>query len=449
MQFTSTRNKNLSVKFSQAVLQCSPTDGGVFIPAKIEDFRRWISYIDETTSFTSIAGSITSALINDEFSPIICEKIATQAFPISPIVRQIDEKLFLMELCNGFTGYHRDYGVSYLCSYLESTLELKGGNAIFLDFSHGSLGAVLSKVLKGKKNIKAIILYEKNTVRGIDEEDLFWNGGNIFPIQMDYSENKIKELLSDLFLHKEFINQNNITVANTTNVCRLLSQIFFFPYSFAQIKKKVNGDIFYAMEPGNYGTLMAGLYSWRFALPVSGFFIPSTKSLTANPSGNPEVVDSIIDLLKRNETNPIIPANLERLEDFFENNEKMMRNFVYPQKVNENEINTVAKELFIKYGIYSDKGTASAYSVIKKNESTIFEDDAAVVLTQFNHPSLSKDFCTQIIGETPKTPDFIEKSLIPYTKKLPTISSIEELKQIIQDVNSNTIQSGKKWISCG
>ena len=62
MKFTSTRNKNLSVGFSQAVKECYPSDGGVFVPSSIEDMRRWIYYINENTSFTSIAGSLTSAL---------------------------------------------------------------------------------------------------------------------------------------------------------------------------------------------------------------------------------------------------------------------------------------------------------------------------------------------------------------------------------------------------
>ena len=122
MQFTSTRNSNLTVSFSQAVRDCIPDDGGVFVPSSIEDMRRWIYYIDETTSFSSIAGSLTSALMHEEFSPIICETIATAAFPTEPVVRQLDGSLFMTEMYHGFTGCHRDYGVSYLVSYLECTV---------------------------------------------------------------------------------------------------------------------------------------------------------------------------------------------------------------------------------------------------------------------------------------------------------------------------------------
>ena len=432
MQFTSTRNSNLKVSFSQAVRDCIPDDGGVFVPSSIEDMRRWIYYIDETTSFASIAGSLTSALMHEEFSPIICETIATAAFPVEPVVKQLDGSLFMTEMYHGFTGCHRDYGVSYLVSYLETTLQLKGGKAVFLDFTHGGLGALLSKILKGKKNIKAVLVYQKGTVRGLDEESLVWNGGNIYPVEMEGSEAEIKAAISEVFADREFVQANGLTVANTTNVCRLLGQIFFFPYSFAQVKKKFNGEFYYAMGAGNYGSLMAGLYSWRFALPVNGFYVPSTTALARSANGSPVVLDSLVDLKVRGETNPAVPANLERLESFFGKNEMMMRNFIYPCDVSEEQRDAAAKELYMKYGIFADKETASAYAVVKENCSEVFDEDGAFILTAYNHPSLSSDYCRHVIGEAPEMPDEIKASFVPVELKRPVVSNASEIRKIIE-----------------
>ncbi|MDD7535179.1 MAG: threonine synthase [Treponema sp.] len=432
MQFTSTRNSNLKVSFSQAVRDCIPDDGGVFVPSSIEDMRRWIYYIDETTSFASIAGSLTSALMHEEFSPIICETIATAAFPVEPVVKQLGGSLFMTEMYHGFTGCHRDYGVSYLVSYLETTLQLKGGKAVFLDFTHGGLGALLSKILKGKKNIKAVLVYQKGTVRGLDEESLVWNGGNIYPVEMEGSEAEIKAAISEVFADREFVQTNGLTVANTTNVCRLLGQIFFFPYSFAQVKKKFNGEFYYAMGAGNYGSLMAGLYSWRFALPVNGFYVPSTTALARSANGSPVVLDSLVDLKVRGETNPAVPANLERLESFFGKNEMMMRNFIYPCDVSEEQRDAAAKELYMKYGIFADKETASAYAVVKENCSEVFDEDGAFILTAYNHPSLSSDYCRHVIGEAPEMPDEIKASFVPVELKRPVVSNASEIRKIIE-----------------
>ena len=177
MLFTSTRDNTLSVKFSQAVRDCISTDGGVFVPAAnaFEDLRRWIYYINKDTSFTSIAGTLSSAFLNEEFSPIICQTIAEKAFPFSPVIKQLDDNLFNLELFHGYTGCYRDFGVSYLCSYLETTHTLNGGNSLFVDFTHGELGALLAKVLKDKKHIKAVLVYQKGSVRGLAQEDLIWN----------------------------------------------------------------------------------------------------------------------------------------------------------------------------------------------------------------------------------------------------------------------------------
>ena len=120
MKFTSTRDKSLRVGFTQAVMNCLPKDGGMYVPCEMEDLRKWILYTDEDSTFSSIAGSLTSAFMHEEYSPIICETIASTAFPFAPEIKQLDENLFTLDLTKGPTGIHRDFGISYLVSILET-----------------------------------------------------------------------------------------------------------------------------------------------------------------------------------------------------------------------------------------------------------------------------------------------------------------------------------------
>ena len=372
--------------------------------------------------------------MKDEFSPIICQTIAEMAFPFSPVITQLDENLFNLELYHGYTGCYRDFGVSYLCSYLETTHELNGGNSVFVDFTHGELGTLLAKVLRGKKHIKAVLVYEKGSVRGLENEDYLWNGGNILPLEMEGTEAQIKSAIASLFNDKDFVAKYSLTLANTTNVCRLMAQVFHFPYAFAQIKNKVDGDIFYSMEAGNYGMLAAGLYGWRFALPVNGFYVPATPALGVDAAGNAQILDSFVSLKKRCGVDPVFPANIERLETFFGSNSLMIRNFVFPQTVNERQREKAAKELFIKYGIFADPGTASAYAAAK--ESSDFneggEADSALVLVSQNHPSLSSHYCRLVVGETPVMPENIAATIKPVRLNREVIKNADELKKVIQ-----------------
>ena len=432
MKFTSTRDKSSSVSFAQAVLNCMPEDGGLYIPYETEDLRRWILYTDEKTRFSSIAGSLTSAFINDEFSPIICETIATKAFKFSPEVRQLDEKLFIMELFHTPTGKHRDFGISYLTSCIETILQLNGGNALFLDVTTGELGASIALALRGKKNIKAILVYPKGTVRGMEESDFVWNGGNVYPVEIDGTEENCHEIVRTIFSDKNFIREKHITVANTANIGRLLPQAFFYPYAFSRIKNKVNGNIYYALAPGNYSNVVAGLYAWQFALPLNGFIIPTTHSLTVDAMGDAVLLDSMVPVNRRIPSDPSESSNLERLEDVFSANRLMMKHFIYPQPIDDNDVNAAAKELFTKYKIYPDRHTARAYAASKLSSSTIDENEATTVLVARDSPSLSEDFVQHAIGEIPEIPDSIKKSLEPVNLNRPFVKTTSELKAIIE-----------------
>lgn len=432
MRFISTRNGDLSVLFSQAVRECTPLDGGTFVPYSIEDMRKWIYYINESTSFTSIAGSLTSAFINDEYSPIICEKIATDAFPFEPNVVQLDENLFQMQLYTGFTGQQRDFGISYLCSYLENTLQLEGEKAVFLDFTFGGLGAILAKCLRGKKNIKAILVFQKGTVQGFDEEDFVWNGGNIYPVEMDAPIEQIRKVIHEIYDNEQFVVANKITIANTTNVCRMLGQLMYFPYSFSRIKNRVSDDIYYALNAGNYGTIMAALYSWRFALPLSGIFTPSTNELTLDSNGKPVIYDCSSEVQGRKCANPLNPANLERLKYFFKENDLMMRNFVYPTMVTEKDVVEAANVLYKKYGVVADKDTASAYACVLGNKNIEGDDESAIVLLSNNHPAYSNDFCKTVYGRELELPVFVRDSLKKVELNRPLVSSAEEIMKIVE-----------------
>jgi len=43
----------------------------------------------------------------------------------------------------------------------------------------------MSKAMKDKKLLKSVLLCPKGMLRGLDESDFVWNGGNIFPVEVD------------------------------------------------------------------------------------------------------------------------------------------------------------------------------------------------------------------------------------------------------------------------
>ncbi|MBR1910973.1 MAG: pyridoxal-phosphate dependent enzyme [Treponema sp.] len=421
MKFVSTRNDENIVSFSDALLNCMPADGGLYVPYECEDLRNWILYADEKTSFANLAGTLTSALINKEFSPIICEAIATRAFYFEPVIRQLDTNLFIMELYHGPTGTFKDFGVSYLSAALETVLQMNGEKSILLDATTGELGACMAQALQGKKLVKSVLLAPKGKFRGMDESCFIWNGGNVYPIEVDGTEQDCHNLIRKVFNNQELVKKYHLTVANTANIGRLLPQAFFYTFAFSRIKKHVCGDIFYALPVGNYGNLVSGLYSWKLALPVNGFIVPVSGNLCFDAEGRVMVMDSFVPLQERLRADPADPSNLERMEHIFKANSLLLRSFVYPSNVSANATVEACKELFTKYHVYADQETCMAYAAAKLRKD-VFDDDGAVVLVARNDPSADESFIQQCIGEVPEREESVIKAFKPVHPGKPAIS---------------------------
>ncbi|MBO4405010.1 MAG: threonine synthase [Treponema sp.] len=437
MRFVSTRNAENKTGFKKAVLDCMPSDGGLYVPDECEDLRRWILYADKNTSFASLAGSLTSAMINSEFSPIICETIATRAFPNDPVLKQLDENLFMLELYHGATGTFKDFGVSYLTAALETILQLDGEKAILLDVTGGELGACMASAMRDKKLLKSVLLAPKGKFRGLCESDYVWNGGNIFPVEVDGTEEDCRNLVRKVFADRSLVEKYHLTVANTANIGRLLPQAFFYTFAFSRLKESVTSDIFYALSAGNYGNLVSGLYGWQLSLPVNGFIVPSTPKLLSDAKGKCQVLDSMIPLNERTPADPADPSNIERLENIFKANSLMMRSFVFPAKVTEEEKNKACKELFKKYGVYADGDTSASYAALLQRIDDVASGDGAAVLVCRDAPCLDNAFIKHNIGEEVQVPEQIKRAFSPSSINRSAISKdgFEDLISILNSVN--------------
>lgn len=434
MRFVSTRNAENITGFKDAVTNPITLDGGLYVPYDADDLRRWILFADQNTSFASLAGSLTSALINEEFSPVICETIACRAFRKDPVLKKLDDNLYLFELYHGESGTFKDYGVAYLTSALETILQLNDEKSILLDVTTGELGACMANAIKDKKLLKSVLVAPKGKFRGISEDSFAWNGGNIFPVEVDGTEEDCHALVRSIFEDKSLIEKYNLTVANTANIGRLLPQAFFYTYAFSRLKKEVSGDIYYALSAGNYGNLVSGLYAWQLSLPVNGFIVPASKEIQCDPKGRCLVMDGMIPLQKRKPVDPSDPSNVERLEHIFKANSLMLNSFVYPASVSEEDKNTACKELFKKYQIYADSDTSAAYAAALKRKD-VFEDDSCLVIVARDDPFMEKSFLKHNLGEVPEVNQNVKEAFAPVNLSRAAIKA-DDREALISVLNS-------------
>lgn len=447
MDFVSTRNQDNKASYSQAITNCLCADGGLYVPSTTEDMRPWIYYLKETTSFASIAGSLTSAMLQKEFSPLVSEAIATKAFPFAPEFVQLDDSLYKLSLFTGPTGSHKDFGVSYLVNCLEYTLLLQDKSATIFAISDGEIAASLAHAMRGKKRLRALILYSKGRMRGFEKSDCIWNGGNIYPVEVDGSLADCSLLARELFSLQDVVGRHNLTLANTVNIGRLLPQTFFYVYAFSRLRGRVCGDIFYAVAPGNYGNIVAGLYGWKCSLPVNAFITECSQDLKSDARGKAQLKMDSTPFAQRPWVDPGSPSNLERLEEVFQAQPMMLRGLVFPQSVSEAEREAACKELFQNYGIFANGETAGSYAAAKKYTDNFVDKDSSVVLVSRDHPALpganlgsfegkcyGREWIHRICGKSPDVPAFLQRLLAPISPEKKIACNVEAVLQILDAI---------------
>ncbi len=402
MLFRSTRSGGSPVSFKDAVLRCLPTDGGLYVPTATVDLRQFFLHMDADTSYPELVATVAPPLLQGELNPFSAARVAESAFNFEPELRRLDDQLSVLELHNGPTGVFKDFGIAFLAAVMEELLK-NGGNAMTLTATTRDTGASVAHAFAGRAGITAVILYPAGPVRGLDPSTFLPAGGNILPIRIDGTFDDCQRLIREAFDDRPFAERYGLTSANTINVGRLLPQTFYFLYAFVRLKKELTGDLFFSVPSGNFGNLIAGLYAWKFGMPVNGFIAAMNENDSFGdylrgkgfaPREPIRTVSASMDVGN--------PSNYERLAAFYAESPAVMRNMVYPEKIDDAATLAAMERAWKRYGLMLDPHSAVGFAAAERAVSGDLEDGHVVVVST-GHPAKHVDLVRKTLGRDPET----------------------------------------------
>jgi threonine synthase len=403
MQFRSTKSHESLVSFKEAVLRCLPPDGGLYVPASVMDMRQYFLYMDTETSYPELAATVAPGLLQGELNPFSASRVAESAFDFEPELRRLDERFSLLTLYNGPTGVFKDFGIAFLAAVMEEFLK-SSGPIMIVSAARGDTGVSISNAFHKRQNITSVMLYPSGAIQGLDPAAYVPNGGNIIPIQIEGSFDDCQHLVNKIIKDRPYAERYGITSANAINIGRLLPQSFYFLYAFVKIKKYLNGDLLFSVPSGNFGNLIAGLYAWKFGMPVNGFI----AAMNANNAFGDFIKGQRFTPRPVKTTNsPALdvgqPSNYERLASFYDEAPSVMRNMVFPAAVNNDETLRAMEQFWKRYGIILDPHAAVAYAAAEQLSPTL-EPGSHVVILATGHPAKKAATVAQATGQTIEIP---------------------------------------------
>jgi len=395
--------------------------------------------MDEKTSYPELVSSVVPVLLQGELNPYSAARVAESAFDFEPELEQLDKKFSVLKLYNGPTGTFKDFGIAFLAAILEELLKDKR-QAMILSAVRGDSGINMNRAFQGRKGLISVTLYPSGQIRGLDPATFITNGGNIIPIQVKGTLDDCQRLIKETINDGPFTERYNITSANAINPGRLLPQAFYYLYAFIKIKKRLLGDLFFSVPSGNFGSLIAGLYAWKFGMPVNGFIAAMNEN---NSMGSPFQGEPLKGspfqgapfnpkpLIHTNSPSldVSIPINYERLEYFNSEFPSVMRNMVYPVSIDDDLVLMTMENVYKKYNTYIDSHTAVAFAAAQKiSAERKWTGNAYTVVLATGHPARTASLVEKTTGKAIKIPaslQMLQKRCDPIAIIPPQLDALE------------------------
>jgi threonine synthase len=370
------------------------------------DMRQFFLYMDSNTSYPELVATVAPALLQGELNPFSASRVAESAFDFEPELKQLDEHFSILNLYNGPTGVFKDFGIAFLAAVMEELLK-NNGPAMILSAARGDIGVSIARAFYKRQGITSVILYPSGPIRGLEPETFVPNGGNIIPIQVRGTFDDCQRLITETIMDKPFAERYGITSANAINPGRLLPQAFYYLYAFIKLKKYLKGELLFSVPSGNFGNLIAGLYAWKFGMPVNGFI----AAMNAN--------NAFGDFIRGRKFKPrplivtnspaldvSVPSNYERLASFYEEAPAVMRNMVYPEAVDDQATLEAMEQAWKRYNILLDPHGAVALAAAERVAAAHdFYDHIHTVILATGHPAKEAALISKATGQTVEIPD--------------------------------------------
>ncbi len=420
----STKNPQLKISLSEAIVRGLPPDGGLYLPVDLP--RRERSFFSglQGRSFSEICTAIAQELLPAELSGRIIADICRDSFnfPV-PLVR-VTDKIQALELFHGPTLAFKDFGARFMARLLRHFLPQQNGDVVVLVATSGDTGSAVAHGFYRVPGIRVVILYPKSRVSKIQEQQLTTLGENISALEVEGSFDDCQRLVKQAFLDKDLCSTLTLTSANSINIARLIPQSFYYVHAWLQAG--CPEDLVFSVPSGNFGNLTGGLLARQLGLPVQRF-IAATNSNDTFPlflqSGTYQAKPSVATLSNAMDVGD--PSNFARIDFLFDKSVEKTRTVISADVVSDTETKDTIRRVYQDSGYLLDPHGAVAFRALEKTKS------AHGIFLATAHPAKFKESVEESSGATVEIPERLGICMHKEKQSIAIANSFEQLKMFL------------------
>ena len=446
LMYKSTRDANVSVKASQAILKGLAPDGGLFVPDSIPALDVSLDKL-ASMDYKGVAYEVMKLMLTD-FTEEELKDCINKAYDskfdtdeIAPLVSA--DGAYYLELFHGATIAFKDMALSILPHLLITSARKNNvtNDIVILTATSGDTGKAALAGFADVKGTKIIVFYPKDGVSPVQEKQMVTQkGDNTYVIgikgNFDDAQTGVKNIFGDKELEKVMNAAGyQFSSANSINIGRLVPQIVYYVYAYTRLlandRIKDGEKINVVVPTGNFGNILAAFYAKNMGLPINKLICASNDNKVLYDFFATGEYDRNRDFILT--TSPsmdiLISSNLERLiyriagNDAAKNQElmselksqgrygitdemkKQLADF-YGNYATEEETAKVIHDLYAKTGYVIDTHTAVAASVYKKYVTETHDTTPTVIASTASPFKFARSVMTAIKGDVSQYSEF-------------------------------------------
>ena len=473
LMYSSTRNDQVKMTASQAILKGLADDGGLFVPERIPALSvsldelakmsyQETAYVVMKEFFTDFTEEELKDCINKAYD----SKFDTEE--IAPLVEA--EGAYYLELFHGSTIAFKDMALSILPHLLITSARKNHvkNDIVILTATSGDTGKAALAGFADVEGTKIIVFYPKNGVSPIQEKQMVTQkGDNTFVVgikgNFDQAQTGVKQMFND----KELAAQMDaagyqFSSANSINIGRLVPQVVYYVYAYAKLYANgviAKDELVNVVVPtGNFGNILAAFYAKNMGLPIGKLICASNENKVLYDFFSTGTYDKNRDFILTSSPSMdiLISSNLERLiyriaGNDAEKNAELMASLsgngkyeitaemkaqladFYGNYTSEQETATVIKKLYEDTGYIIDTHTAVASGVYDKYKKETGDTETKAIIASTASPfKFTRSVMNAIDAKYDKMSDF---ELVDELSKLGNVA----VPQAIEDIRSAAV----------
>ena len=283
MRYISTRGRAPALGFEEALLTGLAPDGGLYVPETWPtlsgpEIRALAGLPYAEGVFRIMRPFVGPAIPEDDLGALLVEAYAGFDHPAVAPLKQLDPRIWLLELTHGPTLAFKDYALQVLGRLFDYLLARRGEKVTIVGATSGDTGSAAIEACRDREAIDIFILHPKGQVSEVQRRQMTTvDSDNVFNIAIEGSFDDCQDLLKALFNDTAFRDEMNLSAVNSINWARIVAQIAYYMIAGAALGAPERAVAF-AVPTGNFGNVYAAYAAGRMGLPLAKLIVGSNRN---------------------------------------------------------------------------------------------------------------------------------------------------------------------------